>query len=99
MSVASLCSGRCCRAFGGLGSVAEAIVGAGGVASRDVSVVRNGSRGMFWLEPLVEVETPAGRVAYGPVIAESVPGLFDAGFLERQAASALSRPDRRNSLS
>ena len=29
-------------------------------------VVRNGSRGLFWLEPLVEVETRAGRVAYGP---------------------------------
>ncbi len=37
---------------------------------------------MFWLEPLVEVETPQGRVAYGPVTADSVAGLFDAGFLE-----------------
>ena len=43
-------------------------------------MVRNGSRGMFWLEPLVEVETPQGRVAYGPVTADAVPGLFDAGF-------------------
>ena len=32
-------------------------------------IVRTGSRGMFWLEPLVEVETPHGRVAYGPVTA------------------------------
>jgi len=42
------------------------------IASRrlDASVVRNGSRGMFWLEPLVEVETPRGRIAYGPVTAE-----------------------------
>ena len=31
------------------------------------TLVRNGSRGMFWLEPLVEIETPLGRVAYGPV--------------------------------
>jgi formate dehydrogenase iron-sulfur subunit len=54
------------------------------VATRrlDVTVVRNGSRGMFWLEPLVEVETSKGRVAYGPVTAEAVPGLFEAGFLE-----------------
>ncbi|MBS0450725.1 MAG: formate dehydrogenase [Proteobacteria bacterium] len=43
-------------------------------------LVRNGSRGMFWLEPLVEVSTPSGRVAYGPVTVEDVPGLFDAGF-------------------
>ncbi len=48
-------------------------------------MIRNGSRGMFWLEPLVEVETPRGRVAYGPVSADSVPGLFDAGFLEGKA--------------
>jgi formate dehydrogenase iron-sulfur subunit len=46
----------------------------------DAQVVRNGSRGLFWLEPLVEVETPQGRVAYGPVAAESVAEMFDAGF-------------------
>jgi formate dehydrogenase iron-sulfur subunit len=48
----------------------------------DATVVRNGSRGMFWLEPLVEVETPRGRIAYGPITADEVPGLFDAGFLD-----------------
>jgi formate dehydrogenase iron-sulfur subunit len=37
---------------------------------------------MFWLEPLVEVATPAGRVAYGPVQVADVSGLFDAGFLQ-----------------
>src|SRR5690606_21322014 len=31
--------------------------------------------------PLVEVATPAGRHAYGPVNARDVPGLFDADFL------------------
>ncbi len=47
----------------------------------DVTVVRNGSRGLYWLEPMVEVATDAGRVAYGPVQAEDVAGLFDADFL------------------
>ena len=47
----------------------------------DVKIVRNGSRGLYWLETLVEVETPAGRVAYGPVRPEDVPGLFDSDFL------------------
>jgi formate dehydrogenase iron-sulfur subunit len=47
----------------------------------DVKIVRNGSRGMHWLEPLVEVRTDHGRVAYGPVKAKDVQGLFDAGFL------------------
>ena len=42
-----------------------------------VDLVRNGSRGMLWLEPLVEVATPAGRVAYGPVAPEDVAGIFD----------------------
>ena len=46
-----------------------------------VQLVRNGSRGLFWLEPLVEVDTPEGRVAYGPVSAGDVPGLFAADFL------------------
>jgi formate dehydrogenase iron-sulfur subunit len=46
-----------------------------------VRVVRNGSRGMVWLEPLVEVATPQGRVAYGPVSPADVPDLFEAGFL------------------
>nr|WP_288119692.1 formate dehydrogenase beta subunit [Thiomonas sp.] len=54
-----------------------------------VELVRNGSRGMFWLEPLVEVATPHGRVAYGPVAAEDVPGLLDAGLLHG-GAHALS---------
>jgi formate dehydrogenase iron-sulfur subunit len=47
-----------------------------------VKLVRNGSRGMVWLEPLVEVATPLGRIAYGPVRPADVPGLFAAGFVE-----------------
>jgi formate dehydrogenase iron-sulfur subunit len=46
----------------------------------DLELVRNGSRGAFWLEPLVEVETSAGREAFGPVSPADVPGLFEAGF-------------------
>ncbi len=47
-----------------------------------LEVVRNGSRGLMWLEPLVEVMTEQGRVAYGPVTPDDVAGLFEAGFLE-----------------
>ncbi len=46
----------------------------------DVTIVRNGSRGMVWLEPLVEVERDAVRFAFGPVSAADVPSLFDAGW-------------------
>ena len=38
-----------------------------------LNLVRNGSRGLFWLEPLVEVATPQGRIAYGPVTPDDVP--------------------------
>ncbi|WP_104203047.1 formate dehydrogenase beta subunit [Billgrantia saliphila] len=48
----------------------------------EIELVRNGSRGLFWLEPLIEVETSAGRIAYGPVEPSDVAGLFDAGLLE-----------------
>jgi formate dehydrogenase iron-sulfur subunit len=46
----------------------------------DATIVRNGSRGLFWLEPLVEIDAPAGRVGYGPITPADVPALFDAGF-------------------
>jgi len=62
-------------------AVARAILAEAGRRGRAVRVVRNGSRGMLWLEPLVEVQTPQGRVAYGPVAAEDVRALFDADFL------------------
>ena len=44
-------------------------------------IVRNGSRGLYWLEPMVEVETEKGRIAYGPVKPDDVKALFDSGFL------------------
>ena len=45
----------------------------------DVEIVRTGSRGLYWLEPLVEVETPEGRVGYGPVSMADVESLLDEG--------------------
>ena len=66
----------------GAEAVANAIVAEAQRRGAEVRLVRNGSRGLFWLEPLVEVETAAGRVAYGPVRAQDVAGLFDAGFLD-----------------
>jgi len=65
----------------GADEVAQAIAREAAARGAEITLVRNGSRGMFWLEPLVEVRTAAGRVAYGPVAPEDVPGLFDAGFL------------------
>lgn len=66
----------------GANDVAAAITAEAHKRGQSIRLVRNGSRGMFWLEPLVEVATAAGRVAYGPVAPEDVAGLFDAGLLQ-----------------
>ena len=65
----------------GAEETALAVAAQATVLDADVRIVRNGSRGLYWLEPLVEVATPAGRVAYGPVQEAEVPSLFAAGFL------------------
>ncbi|WP_287813341.1 NADH-quinone oxidoreductase subunit NuoF [Achromobacter sp.] len=62
-------------------AVAAAIELAADERGLAVQVVRNGSRGLLWLEPLIEISTPEGRLAYGPVQPEDVPALFDAGWL------------------
>ena len=71
------------------GDAAAVAVGADAVAAAveagarrrgvDVAIVRTGSRGLFELETLVEVETPDGRVGYGPINPEDVPDLIEAG--------------------
>ncbi|MFN5746257.1 MAG: formate dehydrogenase beta subunit [Methylococcaceae bacterium] len=55
-----------------------------------IELIRNGSRGLYWLEPMVEVETPAGRIAYGPVTPDQVPALFDEGLLTGAGSHPLS---------
>jgi len=65
----------------GANEVAQAISDHAAKAGLEVTVVRNGSRGMLWLEPLVEVETEAGRVGYANVSADQIPELISAGLL------------------
>ena len=65
----------------GADGVAEAIAAEAARRGEAVTVVRNGSRGLYWLEPMIEVEADGVRHAYGPVQAADVPVLFDAGFL------------------
>ncbi|MFN4128516.1 MAG: formate dehydrogenase beta subunit [Paracoccaceae bacterium] len=61
----------------GADQVVEAILAEAARRGLAVDLVRNGTRGMIWLEPLVEVETGAGRQAFGPVTPEDVPALLD----------------------
>jgi len=65
----------------GADQTAKAIATEATKRGANIDIIRNGSRGLFWLEPMIEVATPQGRVAYGPVASQDVPGLFDAGFL------------------
>jgi formate dehydrogenase iron-sulfur subunit len=51
----------------------------------EINLIRNGSRGLFWLETMVEVATAKGRVAYGPVMPKDVVSLFDADFINGAA--------------
>lgn len=46
----------------------------------DIEIVRNGTRGLFWLEPLIEVETNEGRLGFGPVTESDVSTLFNEHF-------------------
>jgi formate dehydrogenase iron-sulfur subunit len=73
----------------GAGEVARAITAEAARRRTPVKLVRNGSRGAYWLEPLVEIATAQGRLAYGPVSVADVAGLFDADFLHG-GAHALS---------
>lgn len=59
-------------------------------STNDITIVRNGSRGLYWLEPMIEVDTPKGRVAYGPVKARDVESLIAQGMLEGKQDHHLS---------
>lgn len=64
----------------GADAVARAVAHEARSRGIDLELVRNGSRGLLWLEPLVEVETPPGRIGFGPVAPEDVHALFARGF-------------------
>jgi formate dehydrogenase iron-sulfur subunit len=66
----------------GADAVAQALTAGAKARGREIRIVRNGSRGAYWLEPLVEVVTSAGRIAYGPVTPADVPKLLEAGLLD-----------------
>ncbi len=67
--------------------VAQAIQAEAERRGESIELVRNGSRGLFWLEPMVEVETPAGRIAYGPVRPERGTRSLRCRLPDRPAAS------------
>jgi formate dehydrogenase iron-sulfur subunit len=62
----------------GAEEVAAALALAADKRGVDIEIVRTGSRGMYWLEPLIEVATPQGCVAFGPVTEFDANSVLDA---------------------
>jgi formate dehydrogenase iron-sulfur subunit len=78
----------------GAEQVARAIAREAEMRNLAVEIVRTGSRGLYWLEPMIEVETDTGRIAYGPVVAADIAPLLDANFLAGGApAKRLGPPE------
>ena len=82
----------------GANKVAAKIVAEAQARGLPIEIIRTGSRGMFFLEPLIEVETAQGRIGYGPVSAADVASLFDAGLLSRRRACLADRQTGRSSF-
>ncbi|RJE85341.1 formate dehydrogenase beta subunit [Paracoccus onubensis] len=61
----------------GADEVADAVRREAASRGIDAQIIRNGTRGMVWLEPLVEIDQGQGRIGYGPVTPEDVPALLD----------------------
>jgi len=71
----------------GADDVAAALAAAAARRQLPLALLRNGSRGLLWLEPLLEVATPAGRAAFGPLEAGDVDRLVAAGLLDASIAT------------
>jgi formate dehydrogenase iron-sulfur subunit len=85
MSLRVFVPGDMCSVALGADEVAGALAIQAAKRSMSIEIVRNGSRGLFSIEPLVEIETPQGRIGYGPVFPEDVAGLVAAGLFEGAA--------------
>ena len=66
----------------GADEVASALAASARRRGLSIEIVRTGSYGLYFAEPMIEVATPAGRIAYGPVTAADVEDLLDAGLLD-----------------
>src|SRR5262245_52704553 len=74
----------------GADRVAAAIGTSAAAIGQPIEIVRTGSRGMLWLEPLVEVEIGGVRHGIGPVEPQDVDALIKAGLLSGDASRLAS---------
>ncbi|MGR3483109.1 formate dehydrogenase beta subunit [Salipiger marinus] len=61
----------------GADEVVDALVAEAARRGQQIEVIRTGSRGMVWLEPLVEVEIDGIRHGYGPAGPEDAAAILD----------------------
>jgi len=76
----------------GADEVADAVAGAAAAAGAPVEIVRTGSRGMLWLEPLLELEIAGVRYGFGPLEPADVADLAAAGLFDTPLAGLLAHP-------
>ncbi len=69
----------------GADRVAREVERVAATTGQTIAITRTGSRGLFWLEPTIEIETAEGRIAYGPVKPGDVEALLEAGMLSGAA--------------
>ncbi len=77
----------------GAEDVAAAIAAEAAQIGLAIEIVRTGSRGLHWLEPMVEVETAEGRIAYGPLAASGAAALLRAAADGADHPLRLGRPE------
>ncbi|MBC8381001.1 MAG: formate dehydrogenase beta subunit [Pseudomonadales bacterium] len=77
-----------------LGSDSVALTMASELKERGVEggIIRNGSRGMFWLEPLLEVEIDGSRLGFGPVKSSDMPSILDSLNSRTKNTKSLNHP-------
>ncbi|MEO6378341.1 MAG: hypothetical protein ABIO37_09980, partial [Caulobacteraceae bacterium] len=94
MSVRVYVPGDAAAVAVGADEVAGALANEAAKAGVTIELIRNGSRGMFELETLVEVETAEGRIGYGPVYPEDVPAMVAGGLFQGGPhAKRVGRPE------
>lgn len=78
----------------GADKVAARLVHSAVTHGESLTVVRNGSHGLFWLEPMIEVESAKGRVAFGPVFEDDVDALLALRFFapDEEGSVAMEHP-------
>lgn len=62
----------------GADEVTDALVAEAERRQLPLDIQRTSSRGLYWLEPLLELDSNIGRLGFGPLTVDDVPALLDA---------------------